>query len=188
VDGATQETYEQYRIGGSIEKALAGISNTVDAKKALRSKSPYIILQFLATRQNEHEVSEIRRLGKTMGVDEVRIKTAQFYDFEKGNPLMPLNPKLSRYRPGKDGSYQIKNALLNHCWKMWHSCVITWDGLVVPCCFDKDAKHVLGDLKKQTFDEIWFGEAYREFRNTLLKARKKIDICANCTEGTKVWA
>jgi hypothetical protein len=33
---------------------------------------------------------------------------------------------------------------------MWSSCVVTWDGAVVPCCFDKDAKHQLGDLKKQS--------------------------------------
>lgn len=71
---------------------------------------------------------------------------------------------------------------------MWHSCVITWDGKVVPCCFDKDAHFVLGDLKEQTFKEIWFGEKYNHFRKSLLKSRSEIEICKNCTEGTKVWA
>ena len=40
---------------------------------------------------------------------------------------------------------------------MWHSCVITWDGKVVPCCFDKDAHHTLGDLTQNSFSEIWNG-------------------------------
>ena len=40
-----------------------------------------------------------------------------------------------------------KNGLNNYCWKLWHANVITWDGLVVPCCFDKDAMHRLGNLK-----------------------------------------
>jgi MoaA/NifB/PqqE/SkfB family radical SAM enzyme len=51
------------------------------------------------------------------------------------------------------GKYEIKNALDNHCWKLWHACVISWDGLVVPCCFDKDADYRLGDLKKDSFKE-----------------------------------
>lgn len=71
---------------------------------------------------------------------------------------------------------------------MWQSCVITWDGKVVPCCFDKDAHYVLGDLKKESFKDIWYGEAYDKFRTTLLKSRREIEICKNCTEGTRVFA
>ena len=66
--------------------------------------------------------------------------------------------------------------------------MITWDGMVVPCCFDKDAEYRLGDLKKQTFKELWQGEAYQNFRTQLLKGRDQIEICTNCTEGCKVWA
>jgi radical SAM protein with 4Fe4S-binding SPASM domain len=64
---------------------------------------------------------------------------------------------------------------------------MTWDGKIVPCCFDKDAKYVMGDINEQSFLEIWNDEPYREFRNKLLRSRKEIDICSNCSEGTKVW-
>ncbi|MFH1159542.1 MAG: SPASM domain-containing protein [bacterium] len=65
---------------------------------------------------------------------------------------------------------------------MWSGCVITWDGLVVPCCFDKDADHCLGDLKTQSFQDIWRGEKYREFRKRIFTERKSVDICRNCTQ------
>jgi radical SAM protein with 4Fe4S-binding SPASM domain len=71
---------------------------------------------------------------------------------------------------------------------MWHSCVLTWDGRVVPCCFDKDATHQLGNLNTESFEKIWHGDAYNKFRSDILKARNEVDICTNCTEGTKVWA
>jgi radical SAM protein with 4Fe4S-binding SPASM domain len=87
-----------------------------------------------------------------------------------------------------DGTYEIKNSLENNCWKLWHACVISWDGLVVPCCFDKDADHRLGDLKKDSFLEVWHSDTYKEFRKKLISGRKNIDICANCSEGTKVWS
>jgi len=130
----------------------------------------------------------VQRLAKDLGVDEVRFKTAQIYDFENGNPLIPKNEKYSRYTKLGDGTYAIKSSLDNHCWRMWSGCVITWDGKVVPCCFDKDATHQLGDLSEQTLRVIWNNEAYKRFRSALFNSRKDIDICANCSEGVKVWA
>jgi radical SAM protein with 4Fe4S-binding SPASM domain len=156
-------------------------------KKRLKSNTPHIIFQFLVVRPNEHQIEEIHRLAREIGIDEVKLKTAQVYDFEQGNELIPTQEKYSRYARQADGSYRIKNYLLNHCWKLWHSCVITWDGLVVPCCFDKDAQHRLGDLKKASFADIWQSRPYQQFREQLFQGRDQIDICTNCTEGCKVW-
>jgi radical SAM protein with 4Fe4S-binding SPASM domain len=188
IDGTTQETYQSYRIGGKLDKVLEGANNMVRWKRKLRSRTPHIIFQFLVVRPNEHQIDEVKQLAKQIGVDEVRFKTAQIYDYQQGSPLIPTQEKYARYRQQTDGSYAIKNKLLDHCWKMWHSCVMTWDGRIVPCCFDKDAHHVLGSVQESSFREVWHGEAYRQFRSQLLKSRQQIDICQNCTEGTQVWA
>jgi len=187
IDGTTQETYQSYRIGGSLEKVLEGTRNIIKWKKELKSKTPHVIFQFLVVKPNEHQINDLKKLGKEMGVDEIGLKTAQIYDYEHGSDLIPTIDKYRRYKPQADGTYAIKNKLLNHCWKLWHSCVITWDGLVVPCCFDKDATHRMGDLKQQSFAELWHNENYQKFRASLMKARSEIDICTNCTEGTMVW-
>jgi radical SAM protein with 4Fe4S-binding SPASM domain len=188
IDGSTQETYEQYRIGGDINKVIEGTKNIVKWKKQLNSKRPFIVFQFLVVKPNEHQISDVYKLAEELGVDDVKLKTAQVYDFENGNALIPANEKYSRYAQNSEGKWQIKNKLLNQCWRMWSGCVITWDGLIVPCCFDKDAKHQLGDLKQKKFKEIWLSAEYTNFRRSILKSRKEIDICTNCTEGTKVWA
>lgn len=187
IDGTTQETYQSYRIGGKLEKVLEGASNVVKWKRQLRSATPHIIFQFLVVGPNEHQVMEVKQLANHFGVDEVKLKTAQIYDFENGSSLIPQNPKYSRYQK-VDGKYVVKNGLADHCWKMWHSCVITWDGKVVPCCFDKDAHFVLGDLTKDSFREIWNGRPYQEFREALFASRSQIDMCRNCTEGSRVFA
>lgn len=187
IDGAKQESYEQYRVGGQLQKVIEGTKKIMEWKKKLRSKTPYVIFQFLVVKPNEHEMEEVKKLAAELGVDEVKFKTAQVYDFENGHPLIPENEKFSRYKKGSDGKWKIKNELLNQCWRMWSGCVITWDGLVVPCCFDKDAKHQLGDLKSDPFHEIWRSEKYNAFRNSILLSRSSVDICTNCTEGTKVW-
>lgn len=188
IDGTTQETYQSYRIGGKLDKVIAGTRRLVQAKHQMQSATPHIIFQFLVVRPNEHQIDEVQTLATELGVDEVKLKTAQVYDYEHGNPLIPTLDKYSRYKRQTDGTYTVKNKLSNHCWKLWHSCVITWDGKVVPCCFDKDATHRLGDLQAQTFAQVWHSQPYYRFRRSILKSRKNIDICANCSEGTKVWA
>lgn len=187
IDGTTQEVYEQYRVGGQLSKVIEGTKNIIAAKQKLNSQTPHVVFQFLVVRPNEHQLNDVEHLAKELGVDEVLFKTAQVYEYENGNPLIPLNEKYSRYKKLSNGKYVIKNELLNQCWRMWSACVITWDGVVVPCCFDKDAKHQLGDLKKQSFSEVWNSEKYQDFRRRILKSRKEIDICRNCSEGTKVW-
>ncbi len=188
IDGTSQDTYESYRIGGDLTKVIEGTNNIIAWKKKLKSATPHVIFQFLVVRPNEHQIPEVYKLADELGVDQVVLKTAQIYDYKQGSALIPVQEKYSRYRKLPDGSYEVKNSLDSHCWKMWHSCVITWDGKVVPCCFDKDAHFVLGDLNEQSFKEIWFGEKYNHFRASLLKSRSEIEICKNCTEGTKVWA
>lgn len=189
IDGTTQEVYQQYRVGGKLEKVIAGAKNIVHWKKELKSNKPFVIFQFLVVKPNEHQIEDIKALAKDIGVDEVRFKTAQVYDYQTDpNQLIPTIDKFSRYKKKKNGEMVIKNNLNNHCWRLWHATVISWDGMVVPCCFDKDAEYKLGDLKNASFKEIWNNEHYHKFRSSILKSRRNIEICANCTEGTKVWS
>lgn len=188
IDGTTQEVYEQYRVHGKLDKVLDGARQIVHWKKELKLKTPFVIFQFLVVRPNEHQIPDVLKLADDLGVDEVRFKTAQVYHFEQGHPLIPENEKYSRYYKKTDGTYAIKNYLENHCWRMWSGCVVTWNGKVVPCCFDKDATHQLGDLRTQSLQEIWNSEAYNVFRKGVMHSRKDIDICANCSEGSHVWS
>jgi radical SAM protein with 4Fe4S-binding SPASM domain len=188
LDGLTQKSYEQYRINGNLENVLEATKLLVLAKSKLKSKTPHLIFQFLAVSANEQDIPQLFDKAKELKVDEVRVKTAQFYSFENGNPLMPKNEKYSRYTLGLDGKYRLKNKLKNECWRMWSGSVITWDGKTVPCCFDKDALHQLGDLSSSSFKEIWQSESYINFRKSVFTNRQDIDICKNCTEGTKVYS
>lgn len=188
IDGTTQQVYEQYRVGGKLDKVLEGTKNIIAWKKRLKSKTPYIVFQFLVVKPNEHQIEEAKRLTKELGADEIKFKTAQINDFENGSALIPDNIEYSRYKKNADGTWRIKNKLLNQCWRMWSGCVITWDGKVVPCCFDKDAQHRLGDVRQTSFKEIWESPSYNSFRSSILRSRKEIEICQNCTEGTRVWA
>lgn len=186
IDGTDQNTYEKYRVGGNLDKVIQGIKRLIKWKRKLKSKRPTIVLQFLVFKSNQHQLNKIKELAKQLGVDKLNIKTAQIYNFESKNDIIPNNSKYSRYKK-VNGTYTIDNTMSNNCWRMWSSCVITWDGKMVPCCFDKDAQNVLGNVYKKKFIRIWKSEAQQEFRKKILKSRKDIDICKNCSEGSKIW-
>ncbi len=188
IDGTTQETYDQYRIGGELAKVIEGTKNLIQAKKELKSKTPYVVFQFLVVKPNQHQIDEVTQLARALGVDDLAFKTAQVYNYEEGNNLIPTLDKYARYRKNKKGKYELKRtAPLKSCWRMWHSSVMTWDGAIVPCCFDKDGEYAMGNIQTSSFKEIWHGNAYNKFRATLLDSRKNIAMCENCSEGTKIY-
>ena len=77
IDGVKQESYGKYRIGGKLDKVIEGTKNMVRWKKALGSKTPFIIWQFIVFGHNEGEIEEIRELAKELGEDHLALKTAQ---------------------------------------------------------------------------------------------------------------
>ena len=187
IDGTTQKTYENYRIEGDLNKVKDGLIHIKKAKEALNSKLPMVTIQFLVTQYNEHQIPEIEKWVNEYGADQLNLKTIQVYNYEKGNHLIPKNEKYSRYKKEKNGNYRLKNKMSNYCWRMWSTCVFTWDGVIVPCCFDKDAKYKMGDISKTEFKQIWKSGIYSDFRQKILKNRSQIDICKNCSEGSKIW-
>lgn len=187
IDGTTQEVYEQYRKEGTLSKVIEGSKNMVAAKQKLNVQHPELIFQMLVVRPNEHQVNDVYRLAKEIGIDKVVLKTAQVYDYKNGNELIPTIDKYARYKQNSDGEWVIKNKLDNQCWKMWHSAVSTWDGDMLPCCFDKDANYAMGNLLQTDLHDVWENSKYNQFRHLILHSRSKIDICQNCSEGTKVW-
>jgi MoaA/NifB/PqqE/SkfB family radical SAM enzyme len=112
IDGADQETYEQYRKEGQLKTVLEGTRRLVKAKKMANLNFPHIIFQYLVVKPNEHQVDEVKRIAKEIGVDEIRFKTAQLYDYKNGNDLMPTNPLFSRYSKSPDGQYKIKKCIV----------------------------------------------------------------------------
>ncbi len=184
LDGATQETYNKYRVNGQLSKVLDNVKKLVEAKKRLKSKTPIIRWQFLVMKHNEHEIEEIEKMAKEYEVDQLSLKTVQIYTKED-IAFLPDNPKYRRYNiSGND--FEIKFKMENKCRRMWQQPVVNWNGQVAICCFDKDIEFPVGNVKDQSLLSIWHGDAFQRMRNAILKNRKAIEICRNCGEGVKL--
>jgi radical SAM protein with 4Fe4S-binding SPASM domain len=182
LDGADQEAYSSYRKGGDFESVTEGIRRIAKWRKKLGVKHPYLIVQFLVFSSNEHQIDSIKKLGYELGADEVQLKSAQFAKYKSANALMPSDEKFSRYKATADKGFEPAFRLSNRCFRMWGSTVITWDGMVVPCCFDKNADHQMGSLADEDFKTIWENNVFDGFRNQIRHSRTSVKICCNCTQ------
>ncbi len=181
LDGVDESSYTAYRKNGRLDNVLNSIKYILHHKKELKSKTPFVEVQFLVLKSNEEQLPKIKALCEKNGVDRLRIKTAQIYDFNKdGKQFIPLNSKYSRYKK-KGDSYVIKSKLPNRCFKMWHAAVVTWDGDLLPCCFDKDARYAFGNVLQHKLKDVWESAPYNSFRNEILRNRKAFEMCCNCT-------
>ncbi len=182
LDGADQDTYSAYRKNGDLATVIEGIRNVTIAKERFNSNLK-IELQFLVNRLNENQIPKMKRLAISVK-STLKLKSMQVQSKEDIGTWLPVNRIFSRYKM-KNGGYTIKNSLPDRCARLWFNPVITWDGKVIPCCFDKDASYVMGDLNHDSFREIWDGPKYRIFRKSILTGRHMIEICRNCTSGMR---
>jgi radical SAM protein with 4Fe4S-binding SPASM domain len=180
-DGSTQETYETYRVGGQLEKALEGIRHVVRWKDELKSVTPLIELQFIVLKSNEHQMEEMKKLAKNLKVDRLTFKTAQLYDYENGNRLLTTKKKYARYELLSDGKYHLKGTQPNRCWRLWNGAVVNAKGDVLPCCFDKESEFSFGNVNEKAFAAAWHSKKASDFRGKILQNRKQFEMCRNCT-------
>jgi radical SAM protein with 4Fe4S-binding SPASM domain len=182
IDGFDQEVYSKYRLNGDFYKVKEGIENLVAVRNRIGARVK-IILQFLVNRMNEHQIHAITCYASDLNIN-LKLKSMQVNSKEDIPLWIPVSKKYSRYKKEGD-NYSLKNSLPNRCARLWFNPVITWDGKVIPCCFDKNGEHVMGDLNHESFEEIWFGTRYMLFRRSILTERKMIPICRNCTSGLR---
>ena len=188
LDGADQEVYEKYRVGGRLDLVFEGIERLARTKNLYRSKTPMIHLQFILMRQNIHQKDDMIRIGQKLGADRISFKTVQVTGFEGGENYLPDDPEFTRYQQKtSNGRYITRKRRFfpDDCLRLWYSTVINCDGRISPCCFDKDGDYELGNLISESFSEIWKGEKYQGFRQHLLKDRYNLEMCQDCSEGVK---
>jgi radical SAM protein with 4Fe4S-binding SPASM domain len=174
IDGVTQESYEKYRVGGSLERALGNLRRLVAARNRLGSETPGLIWDFYLNRYNEHEVEAAREVAKDIGVDIWFKPLSCTDDFQatltkQGADVFDMPPVASELHPlGKMlASVQLHPLLGAVCRQPFAAGVVNWNGDVYPCCVMGGEDFKLGNLIEQEFDEVWNGAPIRSCRTFL---------------------
>jgi radical SAM protein with 4Fe4S-binding SPASM domain len=171
LDGATKETYEKIRRGADFEMAKQNIKTFLDLKKRERSNI-YVILSIIRMGETEKELKAFKKEWNNPMIDEILIKDFRVWGSQvKGIEKLASQgwkpkPRVPRYP----------------CRHFWTDVVVAADGKVLPCCFDYDAKLVLGDLSKQTLLEMWNSDVVKKVREAQSRGDFSNPLCKDCTE------
>ncbi len=179
IDGFSEESYNAYRVGGSLQRALDGLRYLREAREEYGSHL-CIELQVLRLSSNESEWWWIRKHYKRLGATRLVFKTAQLYDYRHGHVLMPSKERYSRYRKGSDGLYYLHRVKHRSCYRLWSGCVITAEGEVLGCCYDKHVQHTFGNITKDTLRTLWYGDKANAFRKAVVHNNEDIEMCTEC--------
>jgi hypothetical protein len=169
LDGATEESYRQYRTykdGTCHDDVLANLRKLVAKKRELHSAKPMIILQFVVFKHNEHEIGQIIELARAIGADGIDFKPACINDFFV-SPLSDLIEKFAPHKNGVSDMPKIDGVFSKPPWCSFsfHQTQILWNGDVTTCCYDFDGAHVVGNaFTDGGFKKVWKGKQYREKR------------------------
>lgn len=165
-DGASQESYSQYRRGGKLDQVIAHVKRIVDAKRKAGSVLPFVKLQFLVNRFNENEMPLAKQLAEKLKVD-IEFKTFMFNaeNEELRRKWEPQNKKYVRYSTKTGNDVNFKKY---RCDWLWLYAVVNWNGIVTPCCnWMEKGIFEFGDLKTNTFREIWNNEYFVSARKAI---------------------
>jgi len=172
IDGGTKEKYESIRIGAKWEKTLANVNYFLDANERAGKKIETAVLTLVDSNQNPNqELSE--EFKKLIGRVDRYIQRCP-HNWQGQETLNDWAKEISL----KGDQFVPRKGF---CELIFLNIVVLWDGRVVPCCIDINARGVLGDLNKDNFLKIYHGKK-RQFILKKMKKNKRneIKLCEKC--------
>lgn len=184
LDGATQETYSRYRIGGDINRIFRCLDLVCRAKRSLGSQTPWVNVRTVVNRENEPELGDIERIALQYGANMVTRKTMAVSDLsdpESAKELFPVNPFYMRSTV-RNGILERRSVDDLKCRRPWSRMTVNAGGVVLPCEFDFNAIETFGQGGDGlSFLQAWRGAGALEFRRRFIERKSQFSFCANCT-------
>jgi len=161
--GLSKETYEKCHRGNlDRDVSYSNILGFLERIKGLEKK-PYTIGLLVITDDNKHEMEDWVKFWEPK-LNEVFVWLPHNFSDAKEYRKIDAAKVVSCGRPFKEPIY------------------VHADGLVSGCCFDFNEKLLVGDLKKQTIQDILDSDTFKR----LIKAHKvknfKGYLCENCDQ------
>lgn len=166
LDGVDQESYEQYRYGGSFDLVIRNIERL----RAAPTGPKKIEWQYLVTKKNIQHIERAKAMAAELGIP-IRFQDIGMYlDMFYRNTSQLERQWLTDEQMERMRCFSKPGEV---CQYMYNDPFVDTDGRVYPCCnaarapqslLDKGYENVFGDLKRNTLKEIWNNEYYQMMR------------------------
>jgi len=154
MEGGTPEEYNRVRVGARWEKVAANLRGLVAARREAGGRTPFIIVRGIELDGHAGQRHAHAALYREMGVDQVMWVPA-------------TNWSGSLRAPQESVRLPAPPPHTQHCRFPRLQLGIDWDGTVVPCCVDFNAKNALGNVDVTPLREIWTSSRLASLRAAL---------------------
>lgn len=210
IDGASQESYERYRVGGDFAQAIRNIRHLEEAKRRLGSQTPVIAWKFLVNAFNEHEMDRAKEIAGELGVPvyfdlmhvtdpswrsslhekSIAQETTRIETRVRGEDVVVADHS-RRHRPPQQtqdrptlprpiDEIRLHPQLFSWCMQPFNMAFIHWNGHLFPCCNVYGDAYSLGNLFTERLEDIWNHQRMRSCRKFLLGFGPRQDTGSVC--------
>lgn len=173
IDGMSQETYQKYRVGGDVNKALTALKmlQYLNQKHGNRVR---IVPQFVVFKHNQHEMKAFQNFCRLFCL-EASFKAPYIRkDSNFDNSDFPEFVRTAY------GDVTLLKQAMSTCRDPKETFTVLLDGTVVTCCYDHNKKTCFGNIFEQEVMEIWNSSEFGEFRRKIQSGNTPDFCLENC--------
>lgn len=198
IDAAKPETYQFIHGVDKFHQVIENIETLNRVKKELNSDCPTLVLGYVVMKANLDQVPDFIRLAARLraasaGVGHLSVfreslkEQSLIYHREEANRVFEQARKVADelgfcanlpepFDLSVDPWHHQFPTIRGLCPEPWEFMYVDNVGTVRPCCLHEQ---IVGDLHKQSFEEIWNGDAYRKFR-AVVNTPERYGMCLRC--------
>lgn len=145
INGLTENMYSIHHGKNELMTVIQGI------EKYNKIRNNILTMQFVVSNMNTDQMEDAAAFAKLHGFDKLIVKTFNVMDqsIDTYNTFVPKdnNSRYNQFNQPITGKYDYNTPCLQKL-------AITWDGNVLPCCFDYYGEHVLGNIANEPTTSI----------------------------------
>ncbi len=192
-DGASSATYPIYHVDGDFDRVMSNMKLLLRQKR--ESGNGYTELKWLfhVFKHNEHEIETAKEIAKEIGIKLIinKVRTdmgkeifeSSEKSLERDSKWLPENPEYNTFNMSEK-----KPRKKFKCHLLWTETVFNWEGSILPCCSVYSEKYSFGNIKENSFKNIWNNKKYISARKNVLGRKNNTNtVCHVCKSNDYLY-
>lgn len=180
-DGDDKETYEKLQKGANFDETLDKTVRFLQEKRRFGSAKPFVSVKIIRILKEQPKEIRSEFIRKFDGLPVNRIYSDVLTLQGKYAENLIADDRFGGLL--KDEILERRSTNYFPCFNIYHEMAIAWNGKVISCCRDLEGLTILGDVRQNSIQEIWNGEAFVNLRNKLINGQ----IGGACSFCSSLW-